>query len=70
MEVWLAPIAGTRVLVPFRMSIPTPLGRRDPAGDPVHLGGAAAARRDREDAVGRCGARLCGDVPETHLSTD
>ena len=25
-EVWLAPIAGTRVLVPFRMSIPTPLG--------------------------------------------
>jgi hypothetical protein len=26
MEVWLAPIAGTRVLVPFRVSIPTPLG--------------------------------------------
>jgi uncharacterized protein DUF3108 len=26
MEVWLAPIAGTRVLVPFRASIPTPLG--------------------------------------------
>jgi hypothetical protein len=25
-EVWLAPIAGTRVLVPFRISIPTPLG--------------------------------------------
>lgn len=25
-EVWLAPIAGTRVLVPFRFSIPTPLG--------------------------------------------
>lgn len=25
-EVWLAPIAGTRVLVPFKMSIPTPLG--------------------------------------------
>jgi hypothetical protein len=25
-EVWLAPIAGTRVLVPFRMSVPTPLG--------------------------------------------
>jgi hypothetical protein len=25
-EVWLVPIAGTRVLVPFRMSIPTPLG--------------------------------------------
>jgi hypothetical protein len=26
MEVWLAPVAGTRVLVPFRVSIPTPLG--------------------------------------------
>jgi Protein of unknown function (DUF3108) len=26
MEVWLAPIAGTRVLVPYRLSIPTPLG--------------------------------------------
>jgi len=25
-EVWLAPIAGTRVLVPFRFSIPTPIG--------------------------------------------
>jgi hypothetical protein len=26
MEVWLAPVVGTRVLVPFRLSIPTPLG--------------------------------------------
>ena len=26
MEMWLAPIAGTRVLVPFRFSIPTPFG--------------------------------------------
>jgi len=25
-EVWLAPIAGTRVLVPYKMTIPTPLG--------------------------------------------
>ncbi len=25
-EVWLAPIAGTRVLVPFRFAVPTPLG--------------------------------------------
>ena len=25
-EVWLAPIAGTRVLVPFRMQGPTPIG--------------------------------------------
>jgi hypothetical protein len=26
MEVWLAPLAGTRIVVPFRMVIPTPLG--------------------------------------------
>jgi Protein of unknown function (DUF3108) len=26
METWLVPIAGTRVLVPFRIAIPTPLG--------------------------------------------
>lgn len=26
MEVWLAPIAGTRVLAPIKLSIPTPLG--------------------------------------------
>jgi hypothetical protein len=26
MEVWLAPIAGTRVLVPFRAQGPTPIG--------------------------------------------
>jgi hypothetical protein len=26
-EVWLAPIAGTRVLVPFRVAMPTPLGQ-------------------------------------------
>ena len=26
MEAWLAPVAGTRVLVPFRVSIPTPIG--------------------------------------------
>lgn len=26
MEVWFAPIAGTRVLVPFKVKIPTPLG--------------------------------------------
>jgi hypothetical protein len=26
MEIWLAPIAGTRILVPYRLTIPTPLG--------------------------------------------
>jgi hypothetical protein len=27
MEIWLAPVAGTRVVVPYRISLPTPLGR-------------------------------------------
>ena len=26
MEVWLVPLTGTRVLVPFKVKIPTPLG--------------------------------------------
>ncbi len=26
MEMWLAPIVGTRILVPFRVSVPTPIG--------------------------------------------
>src|SRR5712675_391211 len=26
MELWLAPIAGTRLMVPYRASIPTPIG--------------------------------------------
>ena len=26
MELWLAPVAGTRVLIPFRFSVPTPFG--------------------------------------------
>jgi hypothetical protein len=26
MEAWLVPIAGTRVMVPFRVSVPTPIG--------------------------------------------
>jgi hypothetical protein len=25
-ETWLAPIAGTRLLVPYRVSVPTPIG--------------------------------------------
>jgi hypothetical protein len=27
MEVWLAPVANTRVMVPYRVSIPTPVGQ-------------------------------------------
>ena len=45
MEVWLAPIAGTRVLVPFRVSVPTPLGLGRAAGDAVRLGRRSRAPR-------------------------
>ena len=27
MEIWLAPIPGTRIVVPYRLSLATPLGR-------------------------------------------
>ena len=56
MEMWLAPINGTRVLVPFRFSVPTPFGlgvlqanlfRRKPAA-------AAGAGRQRRR---RCSAK-------------
>ena len=46
-EVWFAPITGTRVLVPFRFSLPTPVGVGRAAGDPVRLGRQTAARRGR-----------------------
>ena len=51
-EIWLAPIAGTRVLVPFRFSLPTPVGTGVAPGDAIHLGGkTAACRSQRESAV-------------------
>ena len=49
-EVWLVPIAGTRVLVPFRFAMPTPLGPRRPAGQAIRLRGAAGAHAGK-DAV-------------------
>ena len=48
-EIAFVPIAGTRILVPFRMVIPTPLGTADAGSDAVRDPGRAAARR--EDAV-------------------
>ena len=52
MEIWLAPIGTTRVLVPFRVSIPTPIGQGVMAGDAVRHLAAARHRIDRpEDAV-------------------
>jgi hypothetical protein len=26
MEIWLAPLSGTRLMVPYRLSVPTPIG--------------------------------------------
>ncbi len=37
-EVWLAPIAGTRVLVPFRAQGPTPIGQVVLASHAIRLG--------------------------------
>ena len=65
METWLAPIAGTRLLVPFRMSIPTPLGHRGLAGHAIHVSGATAARGHRKDPVSatpRCAGRVRGPL--------
>ena len=51
-EVWLAPIAGTRVLVPFRFSLPTPLGLGVlQATQFVSSALPSRADRDRENAV-------------------
>ena len=58
MEIWLAPIAGTRVMVPYRMSLPTPIGigvleATQFVSMPV---AAAGDRRQPEDPVTACGA--------------
>ena len=71
-EVWLAPISGTRVLVPFRFSMPTPLGTGLLQAKRIRLGGAAAASacKDRVIAAGaaRRGAAHC-PVRSSPLST-
>ena len=63
-EIAFAPIAGTRILVPFRMAIPTPLGTAHAGGDPVHHHGHAAARR--EDAV----RQVCHRCPQSAPNRD
>ena len=47
MEVWLAPVAGTRVLVPFRVVDSDADRHGRDGGDAVRLGRAAARRRSR-----------------------
>ena len=65
-EVWLAPIAGTRVMVPYRASVPTPIGVGCDAGDAFRLGAAHRPGR-RESAVtsARAGASIRSDGPRT-----
>ena len=55
MEVWLVPVAGTRVLVPFRFSVPTPMGLGVLEATQFSLD-AAAVQGEREDAVTRASA--------------
>ena len=51
-EVWLAPISGTRVLVPFRFSMPTPLGMGVlQATQFVAAAQAGPSQRQRENPV-------------------
>ena len=47
-EIAFAPIAGTRILVPFWVRIPTPLGTGHAGSHPVHHHGHPAARRQDE----------------------
>lgn len=62
-EVWLAPIAGTRMLVPFRFSMPTPLGEGIllarqfiSVAEPAQAAAAPAAK-PRTLAAGSSGAK-------------
>ena len=61
-EIAFAPIAGTRILVPFRIVIPTPLGTAMLEAYPVHHPGVAAA--GRQDAVS---ASAAGAPPDAGL---
>ncbi len=59
-EIAFAPVAGTRVLVPFWMKIPTPLGPAMLDGHPIQHPGDAAARR--QDAVEKSTPSFRGDA--------
>ena len=53
METWLVPIAGTRVMVPVRVVIPTPLGQGVLQATQLYVH-AAAGPRDHENAIAAC----------------
>ena len=67
MEVWLAPIAGTRVLVPFRVSIPTPIGT---GVMQATSSSRCRSRAPRRPARRRSDAVACGAASASQLSTD
>ena len=61
-EMWLAPVAGTRLMVPYRVSLTTPLGPGRIAGNPVRLGPLSAAhhREQRQGTMIRLAAAVNG----------
>ena len=70
-EVWLAPISGTRVLVPYRFSTADADRHRRSAGDRIRLGAETAACRGRhENAViwKDCGCGADFRIPVIHRS--
>jgi hypothetical protein len=62
-EVWFAPVAGTRIVVPFRVSLPTPLGIG--VLEATQFAGAARHADQRQGALalsgstGKSGIRRC-----------
>ena len=54
MEVWFVPIGGTRILAPFRVVVPTPLGSGTLEAQQFVVSGVAEAHADqRQGAVNR-----------------
>jgi hypothetical protein len=51
-EVWLVPVAGTRMLVPYKTSVPTPFGTIVVQASQFKVGGADTASRAKDGAVG------------------
>ena len=69
MEVWLAPVGSTRVLVPYRISIPTPIGMGVmQATQFVSVALPRAAAVGHQDAV-RAQRSLAAGPPASQLST-
>jgi hypothetical protein len=46
-EVWLIPVRGTYMYVPYRIVLPTPVGYGSAVVSSIHVGGAKRASLDR-----------------------